>query len=54
MHTQSTSERNAAWRDKLRKAGLKQKLIWVSPDEWLIVKGVIDKLRKLRNMKDEK
>jgi len=51
---QSTSQRNATWRDRMRRAGLTQKLIWVSPDEWLVVKGLIDKLRKLRSMKDEK
>ena len=51
---QTPTQHNKAWRDRMRRSGFTQKLIWVSPDEWLIVKGVIDKLRKLRNMKDEK
>jgi len=42
---------NQSWRERQRKAGLTQKLIWVLPDEWAAIKAFLDKLRKLREVK---
>lgn len=44
------TERSQKWRKEQREAGRIPRLVWLDNNEWMIVKSLIDKLKKLRGL----